>query len=495
MIEMTEHSDSKNDIKPMLQVLIVFVFSPLALYAPQQAAHADDRTFYIDSVGGNDANDGLTPLTAWRSHTKVSSVTLAPGDVVSFKNGSAFSGPVEIKQSGTSSSPIRFTSYGTGEPPKFTNSNKWNMNGNCFRISADHIIIENLYFHDTPGSSSWSRTNGIFKTGAIVNMIGSDHNTIRNNTFMKCVKAVQSTGEYTVITGNYMDGPVNSALSYGWGPIGIHLGIGNQEVSHNTIKNYRYIGGAFGSDGGAIELDDGRFHKDNFYIHHNYTEGNAGFLESSWEYDNNPYVQEVHNLRVAFNISHDGQQWLYMWAPCHDTYFDNNTVIRPDQFGCPQQNNDVALLHVQGGKPFDASQIHFRNNLFVYDGQTAGVYQGRGAGGCLKTNNWYLNYDNYSAVLGGDSNKAGDGDPLCVDLDGGDYHLTADSPLIGEAQNLSQYYSTDFDGVILPTSGPWDVGALQFVPEPATLSLLAMGACALLRRRRSRAGIHPGNPG
>ena len=103
-----------------------------------------------------------------------------------------------------------------------------------------------------------------------------------------------------------------------------------------------------------------------------------------------------------------------------------------------------------------------RNNLFVYDDSTSGVYQGNAGGGALKSNNWYLNYDNYAAVLGGDANKAGDGDPMVVDLAGGDYHLTEDSPLRDQGVNLSGTYSLDYDGQALPQMGAWDVGAMQF---------------------------------
>ena len=35
--------------------------------------------------------------------------------------------------------------------------------------------------------------------------------------------------------------------------MGIHLNIGNQEVSYNTIKNFGTKDSPWGSDGGAIE--------------------------------------------------------------------------------------------------------------------------------------------------------------------------------------------------------------------------------------------------
>jgi hypothetical protein len=225
------------------------------------------------------------------------------------------------------------------------------------------------------------------------------------------------------------------------------LGIGNQEVSYNKIKNYLTIDSPYGSDGGAVELDDGRFHKDNFYIHHNYTEGNAGFIESSWEFDYNPFVQEVHNLRVAFNVSFDAQDWLYLWAPCHDCYFDNNTVIRTHDFTSPL--NDVVWVN------FDS--VNFRNNLIIYSSE---VYQGEGVNGIITANNWYFNVNNWSHSPW-DPNQAGRGDPGLVDIDGGDYRLISNSPLIGKGTNLGEFYSVDFEGNVLSESGTWDIGAFQ----------------------------------
>jgi hypothetical protein len=232
--------------------------------------------------------------------------------------------------------------------------------------------------------------------------------------------------------------------------MGIQLGIGNQEVSYNTIKNYLTQDSPYGTDGGAIEFDDGRFHKDNLYIHHNYSEGNAGFLESSWGADYNPYVQEVHNLRVAFNVSKDGQSYCYMFAPTHDTYFDNNTIIRANDYPNPHENWGEIVYTAYGG-------ITFRNNLFVGTAETSNTPFN---GPAVVENGWYWKV--------GTAN--GDEDPRFVDFNGDDYRLTSYSPLIGQAQNLSQYYSTDFAGVTLPTSGPWDIGAYLFVETKCDLN-------------------------
>ena len=445
--------DSRDRLSLLVVVLLVLVActgTPEVTETPTVTAVT--KTYYIDSQDGDDGNDGLSEDTPWKSHRMVSAVTFQPGDTIAFKRGSQFSGPIQISESGTEEHPITITSYGEGERPRFTNPHDHALNGNAFRISGSWIILENLYFHDTPPAESYSRVHSIFLMGAVLVMEGANHNIIRSNLFVDCTKAIQSTGEFTLITENTMYGPnhalwIERGASGGWGPMGIQLGIGNQEVSYNTIKNYLTTDSPYGSDGGAIELDDGRFHKDNFYIHHNYTEGNAGFIESSWEYDNSPFVQEVHNLRVAFNVNVDAQDWLFLWAPCHDCYFDNNTVIRTDDFTSPI--NDVVFVDFDG--------VNFRNNLIVH---ASSVFQGGGAAGVVTENNWYLNVENWARRLV-DPNQAGSGDPGLVDLDGGDYRLRSDSPLIGKGSNLRGFYSVDFEGNALPESGAWDIGALQ----------------------------------
>lgn len=432
--------------------LLTLTFSATAA-APTDLQGASGRTFYIDSVNGDDSLDGLTEATAWKSHTMAATAALLPGDTVAFKRGSMFTGPLFIRDSGADGRRITLTAYGDGEPPHFTNPNDRDMNGNAIRLAGSWIIVENLYFHDTPPTRLAGRPQSIFRMGALYNMAGANHNIIRHNTFISCTKAIQSAGEFTLITHNYLDGPdhplwIGDSGLDGWGPIGIHLGIGNQEIAYNTIKNYLTTDSPYGSDGGAIELDDGRYHKDNFYIHHNYTEGNAGFLESSWELDYLPEVQEVHNLRVAFNVNYDGQDWILMWAPCRDCYFDNNTVIRTNAFGSPA--NDLAFLAFEG--------IYFRNNLFIFS--TSTPYEGDGAAHIFTEGNWYFNPVDSSASYG-DEHAAGSGDPRLVDLIGGNYQLTCDSPLRGRGINLSASNLLDFSGSSLPSEGGWDVGALQ----------------------------------
>ena len=193
---MTDKLRSRCSMAPVFVIAALFIVS-----------NCSGQEYYIDSVGGDDLlNDGLTELTPWASHTMVTSVTLAPGDTVHFKRGSAFSGAIVISESGTAGNPITLTSYGTGDLPKFTNPSTSDQNGNAIRVGGAYTIVETLHFHDTPGEEV-SLFIIMSRLGAVRIDRFSDHCIIRNNVFMKCGQGIVSAGEYTLITENYMDGP------------------------------------------------------------------------------------------------------------------------------------------------------------------------------------------------------------------------------------------------------------------------------------------------
>jgi len=68
-------------------------------------------TYYVDSVGGSDANNGTTPQTSWKSVAKVNGTTLAAGDTVLFKRGSVWTESLAPTASGTAGSPISFDAW------------------------------------------------------------------------------------------------------------------------------------------------------------------------------------------------------------------------------------------------------------------------------------------------------------------------------------------------------------------------------------------------
>ncbi|MHB1036487.1 MAG: DUF4347 domain-containing protein [Pirellulales bacterium] len=70
------------------------------------------QTIYVDATGGNDANDGQTPGTAWQTLAKVNATRWGEDDHILFKRGESWTGTLVLQDSGTSGHPITIGSYG-----------------------------------------------------------------------------------------------------------------------------------------------------------------------------------------------------------------------------------------------------------------------------------------------------------------------------------------------------------------------------------------------
>ena len=72
-------------------------------------------TYYV-SADGDDAADGLSPATAWKTLDKVNKAILGFGDKILFRRGDIFRGHLEPK-SGRESDPIVYGAFGEGDKP------------------------------------------------------------------------------------------------------------------------------------------------------------------------------------------------------------------------------------------------------------------------------------------------------------------------------------------------------------------------------------------
>lgn len=423
----------RTSYKKQFSLALLTVLTSLIFSACSNAASSGiGRVYYVDGDGGDDNNGGMSEHSPWETLDRVSSMTFQPGDVIYFKRGSSFEGCVTINGDGTESQPITISAYGTGNAPSFTNPDFYDNYGNAMRVRGDYQIVENLDFHHTAPAPEDSGFEVVWSTGALHVSLGNDHVIIRNNEFANIPKAIQSYSEFSLITNNYIHDVNNS--QYGgwlskpyWGPIGIQLGIGNQEVSYNTIENMYIVGGEWGGDGGAIEIDDGRNHKDNIHIHHNETFHNMGFLEISWWDDAARMASS--NIVIDHNVSRDYQQFVLWWAPTSNSKIESNTIIRTDnQYRGP----------FDGVFFFDAppADIEITKNIIVADNDlTEAIYVEGFDGGVndvTHSNNVYWDVADGTVYLGlpfgpGEIEAA----PLFVDWEGSDYNLLPDSPAAG----------------------------------------------------------------
>lgn len=56
------------------------------------ACTSTQRTFYVDSITGDDANKGSSPTEAWKSLDKLNQQVFEPGDRILFKSGTEYVG-------------------------------------------------------------------------------------------------------------------------------------------------------------------------------------------------------------------------------------------------------------------------------------------------------------------------------------------------------------------------------------------------------------------
>ncbi len=81
------------------------------------SAHA--TIYYVSSATGNDANNGTSQGTPWKTIDRVnqSAFTYVAGDQVLFERGGKYRGRIVMAESGNASSPIKVGSYGSGALP------------------------------------------------------------------------------------------------------------------------------------------------------------------------------------------------------------------------------------------------------------------------------------------------------------------------------------------------------------------------------------------
>ena len=81
------------------------------------ACTSTQRTFYVDSITGDDANKGSSPTEAWKSLDKLNQQVFEPGDRILFKSGTEYVGQFEPKGSGSEGKPVMVDKYGDGGKP------------------------------------------------------------------------------------------------------------------------------------------------------------------------------------------------------------------------------------------------------------------------------------------------------------------------------------------------------------------------------------------
>ena len=261
-------------------------FSILARVTP---AFAADVTCYVDSVGGNDTNNGTSETTAWKSPAKIATNCT----IVKFKRGSQFA--VAKGQYAVDLMTLRniktLTNYGdSSQPiPQFIKQREVS-NGGMLASYMGGITIDGLYL-----SGSRSDVNMSNLADGICVMLGAN-STLINSEITLCDIGIMTAGDTVLVRNNYVhdlsisvDAPPGVDPNAVGGAEGIFVNSSHVEVDHNRFINCstaaEWVTSSSGGkrcDGGATEVTVG-YGKEvtDVRIHHNISYKSCGFFEVS----------------------------------------------------------------------------------------------------------------------------------------------------------------------------------------------------------------------
>jgi len=133
------------------------------------------RTFYVDSLTGNDQNVGTSPQNAWATLDRINKQIFLPGDSLLFHSGMSYVGYIVFKGSGSKVAPVVVDKYGQGKKPVIHGQGK-----NDFTLMLENVeyyIVNNLEITNTGIARKPERT-GILLHAC---NFGDIHHIVLNN--------------------------------------------------------------------------------------------------------------------------------------------------------------------------------------------------------------------------------------------------------------------------------------------------------------------------
>jgi hypothetical protein len=349
-------------------------------------------TCYVDSVNGNDSNNGLSEASPVKSQSAI----VSQCTVVRFKRGSVFNEKLAIP---TYFNNIRFgynvkvyANYGPkSDPlPQFKVSSE--PGRGPVVLSFSPLTIDGLHFSGARGDNTMehdfdSDRDGITKgiVGGIGAFLGAA-TTFINNEIDDCDIGIMLGGAGSVVRGNYVhdlimgidEAPGVDPNLVG-GAEGIFINASNSEVSYNSFINCtgpaRWVGSNGDCDGGATEISAASGGTiENVHVHHNYSNNSCGFLEIA-SYFGDQGKGLFKNSSFHNNLIVDSA-WMGLLqvnnTDLENIHFYNNTLIQHRG----SLNEGILWIiftatssGMEGGSLVPGT-VHLTNNLYVLDGVT-----------------------------------------------------------------------------------------------------------------------------
>ena len=144
-------------MKKICRVLCVFLALVFILTALSFNTFATEtgKTYYVDSVYGDDTNEGTDINAPVKTVNGLVGAIFAPGTEILFKNGGVYECAATLSCSGTKENPIVISSYGEGEKAVLMTDE----NTEILRLfDCSYITVSNLHFKAPNGGGIWIDT-------------------------------------------------------------------------------------------------------------------------------------------------------------------------------------------------------------------------------------------------------------------------------------------------------------------------------------------------
>jgi len=489
------------------------------------AAAVSGDSYYVDSDGGNDNNDGKSEAHPWQTLEKLNTTVFGPGDAIFLKSGSSFAGQLKPIASGAPGQPIILTSYGGSQKPliagggvqpatiylynlehweisniEITNYNEVVNVRSGVLVENDeglrsHIYLRNLEIHNVNGenvNSNWGydRTNG----GIVFYMKGYGKPAYMDD---------------VLIEGNYIHNADRSGIYFysSWcNRNAITEGFGKWTGSTNVVVRNNVLND-IGGDGIVLVATDGGLVEHNVATYTNARSGKNNIAIWCGNSDNcviqfneAAYTQVMEGDGEGFDIDFGGENNILQYNYSHDNeggfvlvtswhaIFNKNAIVRYNisqndrqkvfrivgtrTTGAQIYNNTVyigphlntKITETDGGEG-EVGEALFANNLIINHG--TGTYL-RTPGAKFSNNCFYATKTRNGEP--DDPFKITD-NPLVVNEGSGGtgidsvdgYKLQADSPCIDAGKTIEDNGGKDYFGNAVPQSGKPDIGAHEYV--------------------------------
>ncbi len=131
-------------------------------------ATATGKTYYVDSVNGDDANEGTDINAPIKTINGLIGADFVPGMKILFKNGGEYECAATLTCSGTKENPIVISSYGEGEKAIL----KTNERAEILRLfDCSYITVSNLHFVAPNGGGIWIDTYNHTSEGIVIDNV------------------------------------------------------------------------------------------------------------------------------------------------------------------------------------------------------------------------------------------------------------------------------------------------------------------------------------